>query len=161
MFQKESIFHMKFFLISCEIFLKLFLTPNGFSWNLGFFIWNQFLWKGLFYFILICQLVLPFFPGNLGMFLKQSSFSYFSYETFFWGGMLTPCWWGYVFVSSCWKATINLILGISSGVSFSFFCHYMMYTFFDNAAQKYFNSFHCVFLVFHVKNSVRRFSPTR
>ena len=64
------------------------------------------------------------------------------------------------FVSLCWKATINLILGISSGVSFSFlFCHYMMYTLFDNAAQKYFNSFHCVFLVFHVKNQSIDFLP--
>jgi len=43
-------------------FLKtFFMKPNGFSWNLEFFIWNQFLWKGLFYFIWIRQLVFALF----------------------------------------------------------------------------------------------------
>ena len=81
---KKSLFFIWFFFDFMWKFLKtFFMKPNGFSWNLGFFTWNQFLWKGLFYLILICQLVLPFFPGNLGIFIKQSSFSYFSYETFF------------------------------------------------------------------------------
>ena len=47
-------------------FLKtFFMKSNGFSCNLGFFVWNQFLWKGLFYFIWICQLVLQILQGEV------------------------------------------------------------------------------------------------
>ena len=156
---------MKNNLIPYEIFSKKFVF---FMWNLmGFHLTWDFTYeisfvKGFVLFHIDLSISFALFPWEFGYFFKTIILFLFFIWNIFLRRIVDTMLVRVCFVSSCWKATINLILGISSGVSFSFlFCHYMMYTLFDNAAQKYFNSFHCVFLVFHVKNSVNRFSPSR
>ncbi len=120
--------------------------------------------KGFVLFHMDLSMSLVLFSWEFGVYYKTITlFLFFIKKTFFWGGMSTPmlvrvCLCFFVLESNnkpdFWESLL--------GVSFIFYLSLGDVHSLDNVAQKYFCCFClCVFLVFYVKNLVKRFSPTR
>ena len=154
---------MKNNLIPYEIFSKKFVF---FMWNLmGFHLTWDFTYeisfvKGFVLFHIDLSISFALFSWEFGDVFKTIILFLFFIWNIFLRRIVDTMLVRVCFVSSCWKATINLILGISSGVSFSFYLSLGdVHSFWTMLLKNILINFVAFYLGFHVKIQSEDFLP--